>query len=442
MRNIFVLILFFAGLNATATVEIIQVSGASNYIKTTSTTGTTTGVTHTAYGGTAGPYSNCSDNGDQTCNNCNLTAAGGPGFYGTICNERRLIPSGILTISARPSIAGILTIFNSTTNARINGASINNIPTGGTQGLVTVPWSQICSSFTTGNATCEFAGSAPFNIGIDKNANGIKDPDDDVVALTIIVNNAIGGQDYTVIKNAQVASDCLYPMTLQPGDEKVYLGPLPAVGTFPDSNLVPFFKYRVYISSAPIDANTDISTLSLADLDVTGTTSDYSISPDYVDGLENGIPHFFALAQVDKAYNVGYFTSPADNALLTATPDFVYGLLSQDFECFVATATYGTPDAKEVKTLRRFRNYLIQHHRSWAFPLVKFYYKHSPKLASFIRDNEILKTGSRIILWGPIQFAKISLQHGMAYAFMIFLLPVILLIAIYRWWNVKIARRT
>lgn len=440
--------LLFIAVKATATVTIVEVTGASNFVKTT-TSGTTTVA---AYGGTAGPLNGgCITNSDGlTCNNCNsasLTASGG---FGIICNERRIVPTNNLTIAATPSIAGVLTIFSSANNARINGASTNNVPTANTTGYITVPWSQLCLAYTTAtlgtvNATCEFAASTAFYVGIDKNNNGIKDTDDDVVSLTIVVNHAIGGADYTVgPSNALAASDCLFPITLQKGDGKVYLGPLPAVGTFPDSNLVPFDKYRFYISTVAITAATDQSILPFADLDIEGTSSEYSVTPDYVDGLTNGTPHFFVTAQIDRAGNMGYFNGLT--VPLSETPDFVFGLLSKDFECFVATATYGSPDAKEVLTLRKFRNYLIEHHQTWAQPFIKFYYKHSPKLANFIRDSETLKFISRILLWGPIKFAKLAMVHGMPYAMMIFLLPLILLIAIYwsfyRWWNVKVARRT
>jgi len=58
--------------------------------------------------------------------------------------------------------------------------------------------------------------------------------------------------------------------------------------------------------------------------------------------------------------------------------------------CFIATACYGTAMAEQVKILSAFRDrYLLPNPVGQA--LVRFYYKYSPKVADFIRDNESLK---------------------------------------------------
>lgn len=71
--------------------------------------------------------------------------------------------------------------------------------------------------------------------------------------------------------------------------------------------------------------------------------------------------------------------------------------------CFIATASYGTPMASEVKTLSTFRDeYLLTNKTGQA--LVKFYYRHSPRVANFIRDKEplkaIVRTGLKPLVWG------------------------------------------
>jgi hypothetical protein len=58
--------------------------------------------------------------------------------------------------------------------------------------------------------------------------------------------------------------------------------------------------------------------------------------------------------------------------------------------CFIATAAYGTPLAKEIQTLRQFRDkYLLTNPPGRAF--VDFYYRFSPPIAEFITKHPILK---------------------------------------------------
>lgn len=65
--------------------------------------------------------------------------------------------------------------------------------------------------------------------------------------------------------------------------------------------------------------------------------------------------------------------------------------------CFIATAAYGTPFAKEINVLRKFRDQkLLKTKIGSAF--VKFYYRHSPPIASFIKDKPVLRAFVRGIL--------------------------------------------
>ena len=71
------------------------------------------------------------------------------------------------------------------------------------------------------------------------------------------------------------------------------------------------------------------------------------------------------------------------------------------FDCFIATAAYGTPAAKEIDELRRFRDeYLKDTYLGNEF--IKFYYAHSPPIADFISQHEILRTVVREGFVDPI----------------------------------------
>ncbi|MFH1061257.1 MAG: CFI-box-CTERM domain-containing protein [Candidatus Omnitrophota bacterium] len=73
--------------------------------------------------------------------------------------------------------------------------------------------------------------------------------------------------------------------------------------------------------------------------------------------------------------------------------------------CFIATAAFGTTMASEVKVLCRFRDeYLLTNY--WGTQFVKFYYRNSPPIADFIRQNETLKQMIRISLKPLIKFGR------------------------------------
>ena len=72
-------------------------------------------------------------------------------------------------------------------------------------------------------------------------------------------------------------------------------------------------------------------------------------------------------------------------------------LLEEQYECFIATAAYGTPLAEEIDVLRQFRDeYLLTNPAGEL--LVSLYYTSSPPLANLISKQEGLRAVIRMAL--------------------------------------------
>jgi len=82
-----------------------------------------------------------------------------------------------------------------------------------------------------------------------------------------------------------------------------------------------------------------------------------------------------------------------EDATTTITMNGNYAITATFFcvtSCFIATAAYGTPMAKEIEILREFRDkYLMTNPVGKG--LVEFYYKVSPPIAEFITGHPTLK---------------------------------------------------
>lgn len=62
----------------------------------------------------------------------------------------------------------------------------------------------------------------------------------------------------------------------------------------------------------------------------------------------------------------------------------------QKSKCFIATAAYGSPFAKEVQILRNFRDKKLKNN-FFGLLFIEFYYKISPPIAKLVGKNEFLK---------------------------------------------------
>ena len=75
--------------------------------------------------------------------------------------------------------------------------------------------------------------------------------------------------------------------------------------------------------------------------------------------------------------------------------------LEEEGGCFIATAAYGTSTAKEIDTLRAFRDEVLLE-STLGSQLVELYYQASPPVADFISKNSLLRTVVRELVVDPI----------------------------------------
>jgi len=78
-------------------------------------------------------------------------------------------------------------------------------------------------------------------------------------------------------------------------------------------------------------------------------------------------------------------------------------------QCFIATATYDTPSAKEVQILRDFRDqYLLTN--PGGEKLTSLYYKYSPPIADFITEHPVAKPVVRAGLFPAVAISSIAIN--------------------------------
>jgi len=79
-------------------------------------------------------------------------------------------------------------------------------------------------------------------------------------------------------------------------------------------------------------------------------------------------------------------------------------------KCFIATAAYGSPTAKELDTLRAFRDQVLLHSKAGTV-FVEFYYQTSPPIAAFIASHEAVRTLVREAILNPVVFVVKQTQN-------------------------------
>lgn len=306
----------------------------------------------------------------------------------------------------------------------------------GGQFVFSAPWEQVCRALTElANCDCEMirAGTCSiFNSGVLNRTPtlSIQGGTD-----TLVLNFRLYAQSQVLASAGQ--SGALTQFSIYPGDEKVYMEEPNIVGYTEGSINANVKQIRVFIGTGSFNN-------AYVQNDGTGVGETIGDPPTFlsvdgngidqvIDGLENDIVYHFRTASVDEAGNIyafmdnAYIKDPAggncpnpeltyggnrDTCRYYGTPSKVLGLLSEDLNCFVATAAYGSALDPHIDTFRKFR-FKVLLRSELGKKLNYAYYNYGPKLSRFIKDRPWAQMTARAILWPAWGFASISLYLGL-----------------------------
>lgn len=270
---------------------------------------------------------------------------------------------------------------------------------------------------------------------------------------------------------------------LIPGDEKIRIESDPTIvnnlGSYSDTQRigdvsVPYVGFVLFLSNTdfnstlPWNAQASVTNRLITPGNVSSGFESSSITSSII---QNEVPVFSRMASLDEAGNINhlfsdtslnhdvgvcatipaasdpdYFRFFAGSKLVgpapippngftgrcpyATVPSLVTGLLTEDVNCFVATALKGSPYDYQVLALRKFRNHFLKSF-SLGQKFISFYYKQGPKAAKWLNQNPEFKPVFRILLWPAYLVAYIfntfGAFTGLVFLFCIPLLPLVIL---------------
>jgi hypothetical protein len=423
------------------TSSVLTVTGISGASRFTGLDGS--GAALKVFGGAAGL---CNGDGNTTCDSCASVSGFGDAAL-QACNRKRIYPTLRLVISFTSASATgypVVTVrTSSTTNTALNlqfGSS--QFVSAGQSGAVAVLWGDLCGALSADSASpdsgdCQTADlSSKIRIGLSQlNDQSLDESGDSSIELPIQIDQAFG-----VVGGVSHAEACtsanpgLCHMQFIPGDAKASVRNIRTTGTFPtfSSGSSPgrFLKVRVFAleTNDPVfnparfnqfSANAEAAQLLVADLNIRETSEQgtVDISPTKIEGLQNGdettpYSYYFKYALVDESENVGLYASLARNAdcgfsqgpqaqdasCHFAQPGEVVGVLSEQVNCVIATAAWGSRWAPPVGDLRDFRDQVLKR-SSFGRAFVEWYYSWSPPVARWVAEHKLARPVVRALLW-------------------------------------------
>lgn len=294
-------------------------------------------------------------------------------------------------------------------------------------------WATICNG-GGGGSSCNASWKSTLSVGFNKDcADG--ELADGSVKIEIHYRYVEDSPAATLAcdPNALQGLEGFCDFTAYPGDEKIFINNLSyeqanglKVPNFESAITAPYTQdgsqmtykaARFYLVEGAASAIRAASISSAIRADINFSLAQ-GIASDSIQGLTNGTQYSLVMASVDQAGIASFFTDVTTLNYATdpigetqsAIPEKVSGLLDGK-KCFVATAAFGSELAPQVERLRQFRDQVLRK-SSLGRSFVKTYYEHSPLLASWVAEHEIVRVWVRSQLWLILLVAELILVVG------------------------------
>jgi len=422
-KNLLCFVISVISSSAFATISISVPTGVSNSVQAS---------------GSAAPswyFSNISATHDPT--NTYFLPSGG-GACSTNINPQCVTSATHLSFTASSGLAvsgspAMSVVYNGTLGVPTSGALISSftsvIPSqayvnAGDVRTFTASWTAICTAILT---------NAGHPLGLDGNCQNTTAPYTPITVQVYLIADAVGDGNYTTGQDdiltvnlvfdssiqiaAVTGTSGLYDFIAFPGDSKVHLKNVQADVGFPaQENSVGVQQVRFYYTTGPAQISQSTfntlnpaNSLSILNFQTTAA-ADGTLGSYFITGLTNNVTYYFRAALVDMAGNIGFLTIN-DGPTHIVTPDQVVGLLSKNGNCFIATAAFGSPIAKQVQILRKFRDVILMKSPAGRV-FVNWYYAHAPYYAEKLSRHDSARTVVRFFLYPLIGFSLLALKWG------------------------------
>lgn len=420
----------------------------------------------------------------STYNSCTLPTApqGSATFPILPCHENRVDGPTLITITfnetddfpgTRNATAIFTQVNTDVTNPQaIELAESQTLYTAGQPVTLNFTWADVCQIGFNGNLNqngqCQNAagelisGTIPVNIGLDNQSNGqissqlvnfrLYNPDPSLGVIPL-------GDDGTPCGFANAADSRTGVCEILPlaGDEGAFLvasaegfdattrfaGPAIRIEDSFDGQIdsLSYTGIRLYFfeSADPLTYFPFSNDALVVDLSI-NNPSPLSLIDDEVSGLTNGTTYTVLAASIDESGTVSQFFLPTNTAegagycssglCPTVIPSQIAGVIAES-DCFITTATYGSPFAYQVRSFQAFRERFLRN-TFLGEKIIDLYNKFGPVAAVKIRSNKSLKLFSSITLYPFYLFSKLSLKVGLFLSFILSLGLLLLLFLVYK----------